>query len=153
MAINIQQQQQSNTQTTSFSLSQIHGTGDNNGRFLEDVTGVLVDIKVREGFYNFTNPKTGEIITRPNSWIAVFDDGSLFSWPTYQDPTTGQVLPWSRFDPSIDLAACAQQGIAIHLWKDERKFTHLELAAQQSQNMSVMSIANRQPTVNQGMPF
>jgi hypothetical protein len=134
----------------SFSLGALHGTGANTGRFSEDITGVLVDLQMRDGSYTFTNPRTGEITERPNSWIAVFDDGSLFSWPTYVDQQ-GNVQPWSRFDASIDLAACAANGIAIHLWKDERKFTHLEIAAGQQlqQNGSVMSMANRQPGNNQ----
>ncbi len=138
--------------TQSFNLAALKGTGANTGRFSEDITGVMIDLQVREGSYQFTNPRTGEVTERPNSWIAVFDDGSLFSWPTYLDQQ-GNVQPWSRFDQSIDLAACAQQGIAIHIWKDERKFTHLEIAAGQQlqQNGSVMSMANRQP--NQQTPW
>ena len=152
----ISNQQQNYNRTNSFNLSMLKGSGANTGRFVEDVTGVLVDIQVRDGYYDFTNPRTGEITTRPNSWIAVFEDGSLFSWPTYEDPQTKQVMPWSRFDPSIDLAQCAQNHIAIHLWKDDRRFTHLELAVQQPTQQANPSVANmtrgnwRQPSAPTG---
>lgn len=136
--------------TQSFNLAALKGTGANTGRFSDDVTGVLVDLQIRDGFYEFPNPRTGEVMQRPNSWVAVFADGSLFSWSTFVDQN-GNVQPWSRFDQSIDLAACAQQGVAIHVWRDERKMMHLELAAgQQTQaNASVMTMANRQPTNQQ----
>ena len=142
----IQQQQQQFTRNNSFNLAALQGTGANTGRFVTDVTAVLIDLQVREGSYKWTNPATGEVIERPQSWIAVFDDGSMFSWPTYVDPQTGQVMPWSRFDQSINLAECAAKGIAVHVWRDERKFTHLELANQEVNNTSVMSMANRQPS-------
>lgn len=155
MAISNQQQQFVRNNNASFNLAALKGSGANTGRFSEDVTGVLVDLQMRDGSYTFTNPRTGEITERPNSWVAVFDDGSLFAWPTYVDPQTGNVMPWSRFDQSIDLAACAQNGVAIHVWKDERRFTHLELAVQQPAqvNASVMSMANRQPSQQNSMPW
>ena len=107
------------------------GTG-NSGRYVTDVTGVLIGIEPRTGTYQVTDRATGQVITRPNSWTAHFADGSMFSWPTYVDPADGQVKMWSRFDRSINLAQVIQQGIAIHLWKDERSFTHLEIAATQT---------------------
>ena len=153
------QQQQSNISingqnyqnTGSFNLSALRGTGANTGRYLNDVTGVLVELRPRDGFYEFNGQ------ARPNSWTAVFADGSLFSWPTYIDKATNTVMPWSRFDESIDLGYCAANNIAIHLWRDERKFTHLELADGQPQvqvNQSVatmanMTMANRQPGMQQ----
>lgn len=103
------------------------GTGEAS-LYKKDVTGVLVGIEPRGGTYQVADRSTGEIITRPNSWTAHFADGSRFSWPTYVDED-GNVQPWSRFDESIDLQQCCEQGIAIHLWKDDRGFTHLELAA------------------------
>lgn len=102
------------------------GTGET-GRYVTDVTGILLGIEPRTGTYEVTDRNTGRKVTRPNSWTAHFADGSMFSWPTYADED-GRVHMWSRFDESIDLAQCIQQGIAIHLWKDERSFTHLELA-------------------------
>ncbi len=102
------------------------GTGETS-LYKTDVTGILVGIEPREGTYSVADRTTGELITRPNSWTAHFADGSRFSWPTYWDEA-GNVQPWSRFDEGIDLEQCMQQGIAIHLWKDKRGFTHLELA-------------------------
>lgn len=97
------------------------------GRYKDEVTGVLLGIEPRGGTYEVKDRRTGEIITRPNSWTAVFEDGSMWSWPTYVDETTHQVMPWSRFDPSINLALCVQQRKVIHVWKDDRNFSHLEL--------------------------
>lgn len=97
------------------------------GRYKDEVIGVLVGIEPRGGFYPVTDRRTGEVIQRPNSWTAHFEDGSMWSWPTYVDETTHQVMPWSRFDPSINLALCVKQRKVIHVWKDDRKFSHLEL--------------------------
>lgn len=103
------------------------GTGEST-LYKTDIVGQLVGLEPRDGVYTVTDRKTGQPITRPNSWTAHFADGSRFSWPTYVDEA-GRVQPWSRYDPSIDLDQCVSQGILIHLWKDEHGFTHLELAA------------------------
>ena len=128
MAIYSNQQQQYTRNGRNFvPLDQLpQGTG-NTGRYVTDVTGILVGIEPRDGSYQVTDRATGQVITRPNSWTAHFADGSMFSWPTYLGED-GQVHMWSRFDASINLAACIQQGVPIHIWKDERSFTHLELA-------------------------
>lgn len=97
------------------------------GRYKDEVIGVLVGIEPRGGTYQVKDRRTGETITRPNSWTAHFEDGSMWSWPTYVDETTHQVMPWSRFDPSINLALCVQQRKVIHVWKDDRSFSHLEI--------------------------
>lgn len=111
-----------NTQYVKFPA----GTGTSS-LYKDDVTGVLLGIEPRPGTYEVVDRVTGEVITRPNSWTAHFEDGSRFSWPTYLDEN-GVVQPWSRFDESIDLAECASKHIAIHVWRDARKFVHLELA-------------------------
>lgn len=140
MAISNQQQQY--RRTTSFvPLDQLPtGTGES-GRYVTDVTGVLLGIEPRDGVYQVTDRNTGQVITRPNSWTAHFADGSMFSWPTYVDDG-GVVRMWSRFDSSINLAQVIQQGIVIHLWKDKRNFTHLEVVEQQVQQLTP---ANRAP--------
>ena len=92
-----------------------------------DHTGVIEDIVPREGTYSYIDDNTGEEIVRPNSWTAMFADGSRMSWPTYYDED-GEVKPWNRFDPKIDLAYCAANGIALHMWKDDKGYTRLELA-------------------------
>lgn len=96
------------------------------GRYKDEVTGVLVGIEPRPGTYQVKDRKTGQLIERPNSWTAYFEDGSMWSWPTYVNEQ-GQVMPWSRFDPSINLAACVQQRKVIHVWKDDCQFSHLEV--------------------------
>lgn len=101
------------------------GTGTS-GRYVTDIVGQLVGIEPRGGSYKVTDRRTGQVIERPNSWTAHFADGNMFSWPTYVDEN-GHVQMWSRFDQSISLAQVIQQGIVIHLWKDERSFTHLEI--------------------------
>lgn len=116
----------SNTTRNYINLNGFKGSGEV-GRYKDEVTGILVGIEPRGGFYEVKDRRTGEIIQRPNSWTAVFEDGSMWSWPTYVDPTTHQVLPWSRFDSSIDLAACVAQRKVIHVWKDDRSFSHLEV--------------------------
>lgn len=146
MAINNGTQQYQKTTEHSFiDLTQLQGSGEV-GRYKDDVVGVLLGIEPRPGTYQVQDRKTGNIITRPNSWTAHFQDGSMFSWPTYLDEQTGQVMPWSRFDQSINLAACVQQGIAIHIWRDERKFVHLEIAEQQQAqvNLNPMPIMQQQ---------
>lgn len=127
MAININ----SNGTTRNFiNLAGFCGSGEV-GRYKDEVIGVLVGIEPRPGTYQVKDRRTGEMITRPNSWTAYFEDGSMWSWPTYVDETTHQVMPWSRFDPSIDLAACVQQRKVIHVWKDDRQFSHLEVVETQ----------------------
>lgn len=92
-----------------------------------EYTGVLVDIVPRTGTYQYTDPKTGETITRPNSWDAIFKDGTRVSWPTYVD-NDGEVCAWNRFDPSIDLQYCCDHDIAIHLYRSKEGYFRLELA-------------------------
>lgn len=97
------------------------------GRYKDEVIGVLVGIEPRGGTYQVKDRRTGQLIERPNSWTAFFEDGSMWSWPTYVDETTHRVMPWSRFDPSINLALCVQQRKVIHVWKDDKSFSHLEI--------------------------
>lgn len=123
------------------------GTGEI-GRYKTDVTGVLLGIEPRGGSYEVKDRRTGAMIRRPNSWTAHFADGSMFSWPTYVDPADNRVKMWSRFDASIDLAVCIQQGIAIHVWKDDRNFCHLEIAATQQ-----LSQQNAVPVPEDDMPW
>jgi hypothetical protein len=115
------------------------------GRFKTDITGVLLGIEPRGGSYEVTDRKTGELIRRPNSWTAYFSDGSMFAWPTYVDEATRTVKPWSRFDSRIDLAACIENHTVLHLWKDDRQFCHLEIAATQQ-----LSVENAVPTMADG---
>lgn len=149
MAISNNGQQYQNTHNF-IDLNQLQGSGEV-GRYKDDVVGVLLGIEPRDGFYQVQDRKTGVMIQRPNSWTAHFADGSMFSWPTYLDETSGRVMPWSRFDQSINLAACAQQGIAIHIWRDERKFVHLEIAEQQQvqTNLNPLPIMNGQQVAQQ----
>lgn len=145
MAINNGTQQYQTTRHNFIDLAQLQGSGEG-PQYKDEVVGVLLGIEPRDGFYQITDRKTGQVITRPNSWTAHFADGSMFSWPTYLDEETNTVRPWSRFDQSINLAACAQQGIAIHIWRDERKFVHLEIAEQQQAqvNLNPMPIMQQQ---------
>jgi len=108
-----------------INLNGFTGSGEV-GRYKTDVTGILVGIEPRTGTYQVKDRRTGQMIERPNSWTAYFEDGSMWSWPTYVNEN-GQVMPWSRFDPSIDLNACVQQRKVIHVWKDDRQFSHLEV--------------------------
>ena len=118
-----------------INLAGFRGSGEVTNRYLPEVTGVLLGIEPRGGFYEvkdkegrpIIDPKTGKPMQRPQSWTAHFADGSMWSWPTYVDETTHQVLPWSRFDPSIDLGECVAHQRVIHVWKDDRNFSHLEL--------------------------
>lgn len=136
----------SNTTRNYINLNGFKGSGEV-GRYKDEVTGILVGIEPRGGFYEVKDRRTGEIIQRPNSWTAVFEDGSMWSWPTYVDPTTHQVLPWSRFDSSIDLAACVAQRKVIHVWKDDRSFSHLEVIETQ-----VTMNPNPLPIMGAGQP-
>lgn len=120
------------------------------GRYKPEVTGVLLGIEPRDGFYQvkdrdgnaIIDPETGRPMMRPNSWTAYFEDGSMWSWPTYQDKQTKQVLPWSRFDPSINLKACVQQRKVLHVWKDDKNFSHLELVETEV-NINPLPIVNQ----------
>lgn len=103
------------------------GTGESG--YQTNVTGQLIGIEPRTGTYKFTDPNTGEVIEKPNSYTAHFADGSMFSWPTYLDEN-GNVQMWSRFEVGLQLSQIIQQGITIHLWKDKRNFTHLEIVSQ-----------------------
>lgn len=133
MAINMQQRQFIN-------LNGFCGSGEV-GRYKDEVTGVLVGIEPRTGTYKVTDRRTGEVIERPNSWTAVFEDGSMWSWPTYVNEQ-GQVCPWSRFDPSIDLSTCVKQRKVLHVWKDDRQFSHLELVETET-NINPLPIVNQ----------
>lgn len=146
MAINQQQQQFVRTHHNFIDLNQLAGSGEV-GRYKDDVTGILLGIEPRGGSYQVKDRRTGAIITRPNSWTAVFEDGSMWSWPTYVDPNTNQVMPWSRFDSSINLAECVAQRITIHVWKDDKNFSHLEVVEQQSQNINPL------PIMGAGIPW
>lgn len=129
-------------------LNQLQGSGEV-GRYKDEVTGILVGIEPRPGTYEVKDRRTGEVITRPNSWTAHFADGSMWSWPTWVDPQ-GRVQPWSRFDPSINLAACVAQQKVIHVWKDDRNFSHLEVVETQVQmNPNPMPIMQAQPATNE----
>lgn len=121
-----QQQQQFNLGSNFVPLDQLPvGTGTT-GRYVTDVTGQLIGIEPRTGSYEVTDRRTGEVITRPNSYTAHFADGRMFSWPTYLD-ANGNVQMWSRFEVGLSLAEIISQGITVHLWKDDRNFTHLEV--------------------------
>lgn len=107
-------------------LTNFGGSGEV-GRYLDEHTGVLVGIEPRPGTYQVKDRRTGQMIERPNSWTAVFEDGNMVSWPTYLDEATGRVMPWSRFDASINLGQVVANRQVIHLWRDDRQFFHLEL--------------------------
>jgi hypothetical protein len=124
---------------TFIDLNQLEGSGEI-GRYKPEVTGVLVGIEPRGGSYQVKDRRTGQIITRPNSWTAYFEDGSMWSWPTYVDEN-GQVRPWSRFDPSIDLQLCVRERRVIHVWKDDRNFSHLEVVETNINPLPVMAPA------------
>lgn len=114
-------------------LSQLNGAGEST-MFVDDVEGILLGIEVRGGTYTVNDRKTGQPITRPNSWIAHWQTPTgekLMSWPTYVDQATGQVRPWSRFDKRINLAQCSQQRVTLHMWKDDRSFYHLEVVEEE----------------------
>lgn len=124
MAISMQQGNV-NRQRQFINLNGFTGSGEV-GRYKDEVTGILLGIEPRPGTYTVKDRRTGQMIERPNSWTAYFEDGSMWSWPTYVNEN-GQVMPWSRFDPSINLAACVQQRKTIHVWKDDKSFSHLEV--------------------------
>lgn len=139
MAISNNGTQYTNTNQHNFiNLNGFCGSGEI-GRYLDDHTGVLVGIEPRDGFYTIKDRRTGQMIQRPNSWTAVFEDGNMVSWPTYIDETDGMVKPWSRFDSSINLAECVAQRRVIHLWRDDRQFFHLEVCEEQV-NLNPMPI-------------
>lgn len=130
-----------------INLGMLGGSGEST-MFVDDVKGVLMGIEVRDGFYTIKDRKTGQDIQRPNSWIGHWMTPAgekLMSWPTYQDPATGEVKPWSRFDPSINLQQCSVQHIELHMWRDDRNFYHLEVVQQQV-NVNPMPVVMAQPT-------
>jgi len=139
------QQPQTNYSKTNFIPLEYlpHGTGEV-GRYLPEVEGILIGLEARGGTYTVKDRKTGQEITRPNSWTAHFADGSMWSWPTYLGED-GKVYPWSRFDPSIDLVQCIQQQKVIHVWKDEYNFCHLELVETTTQGINPTVQAAAQP--------
>lgn len=117
MSISTNQQQYQRISNPCYDLSKLRGTG--NTGFADEVTGHLVRLEIRSGFYEVKDkdgkavidPRTGRPMIRPNSWTAVFDNGSLWSWPTrYVDPVAAvanpdaaEVEPWLGFDESIDI--------------------------------------------------
>ena len=112
-----------------INLNGFKGSGEVS-RYVNDVTGILLGIEPRDGSYTVKDRRTGQMVERPNSWTAYVQtpEGVMYwSWPTYVEQATGQVLPWSRFDASIDLGQCVAQKKVIHLSKDDRGFCHLEL--------------------------
>jgi hypothetical protein len=127
MAIQAQQQQY---QRKFVPVDQLPvGTGESS-KFKKDITGVLLGIESRDGMYEFKDPNTGEVIEKPNNYIAHFADGSMFGWPTYIDKKTGKVCMWDKFEEGLELRQIIQQSITIHLWRDERNFTHLKVVEQ-----------------------
>lgn len=118
-----------NHQHQFINLNGFKGSGEQS-RYVDEVTGILLGIEPREGTYTVNDRRTGLPVERPNSWTAHVKtpEGIMYwSWPTYRDAATGQVLPWSRFDASIDLGAVVAQQKVIHLSKDKNGFCHLEL--------------------------
>ena len=154
MAISNNGQQYQTRQHNFIDLGQLQGSGEG-PQYKDEVVGILLGIEPREGFYQITDRKTGQVITRPNSWTAHFADGSMFSWPTYLDEETNTVRPWSRFDPSINLQACVQQRTVIHIWRDKNKFCHLEIAEQQQAqvNLNPMPIMQGQQVAQPAQPM
>lgn len=150
--------QQFTTNNNFVDLSTLEGTGVST-MFVTEVTGVLLGIEIRPGSYEVTDRRTGQLLTKPNSWtshwLVTEDDGSqheaLMSWPTYVDPKTNQVRAWSRYNKSIDLAAAAANGDVLHFWRDERNFYHLEKVMEKAApTMPVMpSVAPWNPPVAQ----
>lgn len=129
-----------------INLAALNGSGEST-MFVTDVTGVLLGIEVRDGFYPIEDRRTGQMVQRPNSWIGHWltpAGEKLMSWPTYQDPATGEVKPWSRFDSSINLQQCSTQKVTLHMWKDDRNFYHLEVVEEQV-NLNPLPIYD-QPT-------
>lgn len=126
-----------------INLAALAGSGEST-LFVDDVEGILLGIEVRGGTYTVNDRRTGKPVQRPNSWIAHWATQTgekLMSWPTYVDPDTGEVKPWSRFDSSINLQVCSQQKVALHMWKDKRNFYHLEVVEEQVQgNLNPMPI-------------
>ena len=139
MAISNQQQQY---QRTFIPLDDLP-TGAGETGFKKDVTGILLGIEPRDGYYEFVDSRTGKKMTKPNSYIAHFADGSMFNWPTYLDEETGQVRIWNRFDTKLSLKELIQNEVTIHLWKDDRNFYHLEVVEEQV-NLNPMPVVMAQ---------
>lgn len=106
------------------------GTGETT-MFVEDIVGTLIGIADRAGEYEIVDPKTGELVRKPNSFIAHFmnDEGQVryVNWPAYYDEA-GNKMPWSRFDQSIDLEACITGHVRLHAYRDASHRFHLKLA-------------------------
>ena len=152
MAISNNGQQYTNNQHNFIDLTGFNGSGEV-GRYKDDHTGILVGIEPRPGTYQVKDRRTGQVITRPNSWTAIFEDGNMVSWPTYVDEATNTVRPWSRFDKSINLAEVVAQRKVIHLWRDDRQFFHLEVVETEvSMNPNPLPIMQQQQPVYQQMP-
>lgn len=146
-----QQQAYVNTKQHNFiDLNGFTGSGEV-GRYLDDHTGILVGIEPRPGTYQVKDRRTGQIITRPNSWTAVFADGNMVSWPTYLDEATNTVRPWSRFDSSINLAEVVAQRKVVHLWRDDRQFFHLEVV-ETEMNINPLPIMQQQQVAQPQQP-
>lgn len=140
-------QQFNNTGNSFINLAALNGSGEST-TFVDEVEGVLLGIETREGFYTVNDRRTGQPIQRPNSWIGHWMTSTgekLMSWPTYINEQ-GQVAPWSRFDPSINLAQCSANKVALHMWKDDRNFYHLEVVEEQV-NLNPMPIVPAAPAV------
>ena len=137
------QQYQNTGKTRVVDLHKMKGTGRTG--FSENITGILTSITIRDDYYEWTNEKTGELIRKPQTAIAKFDNGQFFNWPTYEDEN-GVIQAWDKFDEDINLGDLMDQGIAIHVWKDARRFTHLEVVGGQQ------TAAQSQPQMQQPQP-
>lgn len=160
MSISNQQQQYQRTSNPCYDLTKLRGTG--NTGFADEVTGHLIRLEIRTGFYEvkdkdgnpIIDPRTGRPMIRPNSWTAVFDNG-LWSWPTrYKDPVAAlddpenlnNVEPWLGFDEGIDILH-----EEIHVFRvpgrNGGKFPRLERVERTVQHAAVQQLtaANAQP--------
>jgi hypothetical protein len=134
-----------------YDLNLLKGVG-NAGRYAREVTAVLMELRPYVGpkpMYEF-KLDDGRTIQRPQTWTAVFSDGSMFDWTVFLNEETGELRPWDQFDPSIDLEYCKQNNIPIHVWRDERKRMHLELAV--SEETTQQSVQQQAPQYQQQAP-
>lgn len=134
-----------------YDLNAIAGAGEST-RFVNEVTGILLGIEMRPGFYEIPDRRTGQKVKRPNSWIGHwlvreetgYEHEVLMSWPTYQDKETGLVHPWDYYDPSINLSQCAAQRIPLHMSRNERGFYKLEIVRVETSTMPIMPAAQHE---------